>query len=196
MPDEAQVERLVVENQRLVEFVVNRTLRRRPVGAMEREDLVSWGSMGLLQAARVWDPRRGLAFSTLAVRVIERMINRGIRKEAATCTVRATLSLDELLDGGESAEGTPERHLDQMRGDADIEQAVMDAEDRLALEQAVAELKPEEQWVLRQRFYEERTLEEIARQIGKTRQAVHLRERAILRTLRRRLQPPVPEPQV
>jgi RNA polymerase sporulation-specific sigma factor len=172
-----------------VEFVVDRTMRRRPVGEMERDDLISWGSLGLLQAARAWDPDRGLAFSTLAVKVIERMISRGIRKEGALHPPQATLSLDELLEDSLVAEGAPQRHLDQVRDETDIERAVLDAEERLAIEQAVSELSPEQQWVLHQRFYEDRTLEEIARQIGKTRQAIHLRERAILRILRQKLQP-------
>jgi RNA polymerase sigma factor (sigma-70 family) len=187
MPDEKQVERLVAENRRLVEFVVDRIMRRRPVGAMEREDLVSWGFLGLLQAARAWDPRRGLAFSTLAVKVIQRAISRGIRKEGDDRASPSPLSLDELLDGGEPGDGMPQRHLDQVRDAVDVERTVLDAEDRLAIARAVAELTPEQQWMLRQRFYEERTLEEIARQVGKTRQAIHLRERTILRALRKRL---------
>jgi DNA-directed RNA polymerase specialized sigma subunit len=56
---EADVERLVSENQKLVQLVVNRYLTRYYVGTMEREDLISWGMLGLLQAARRWDPERG-----------------------------------------------------------------------------------------------------------------------------------------
>jgi RNA polymerase sporulation-specific sigma factor len=187
MPDEEQVAQLVAENGRLVDYVVDRVMRRRPVGGMERDDLVSWGFMGLVQAARVWDPRRGLAFSTLAVKVIGRMVSRGIHKEGAVAKARVTLSLDALLEAGEAAEAGAARHVDQVPADSDVEQAVLDAEERLTIAQAVAEISPEQQWVLRQRFYEERTLEEIARQVGKTRQAIHLRERTILQTLRRKM---------
>jgi RNA polymerase sigma factor (sigma-70 family) len=189
MRKEEQIEHLVCENQRLVEFVVNRIMRRRPVGAMERDDLVSWGSLGLVQAARVWDPERGLTFSTLAVKVIERMISRGIRKEGGLDNSAPILSLDELLDDRDAYEGAQQRHLDQMPDDGDVVQALLRSEEKLLVARAVAELTPEQQWVLRQRFYEERTLEEIARQTGTTRQAVHLRERAILAALRRKLQP-------
>jgi len=187
MSDEKQVARLVAENGRLVEYVVDRVMRRRPVGDMERDDLVSWGFLGLVQAARAWDPRRGLAFSTLAVKVIDRTVSRGILKEATLVASRVPLSLDALLDASAQGEGSAERHVDQMRDEADVEQAVLDAEERLAIAQAVSELSPEQQWMLRQRFYEERTLEEIARQVGKTRQAIHLRERTILRTLRQKM---------
>jgi DNA-directed RNA polymerase specialized sigma subunit len=68
---EAEVERLVNANQRLVHLLVNRYLKRFFVGGMERGDLVSWGLMGLVQAARAWDPERGSS-STVACRAIER----------------------------------------------------------------------------------------------------------------------------
>ena len=49
---EAEVERLVADDRKLVEYMVNRYLKRYYVGTMDREDLVSWGMIGLLQAAR------------------------------------------------------------------------------------------------------------------------------------------------
>jgi RNA polymerase sporulation-specific sigma factor len=189
MRSEDQVERLIRDNERLVDFVVNRTMRRRPVGSMERGDLVSWGFLGLVQAARVWDPARGHTFSTLAVKVIERMISRGIRLEGAMDGRSMMVSLDALLDPDESADGAALRHLDQVRADTSVEAALLEAEDRLVMAHAVAELTPEQQWMLQQRYYEERTLAEIAAETGTTRQAVHLRERTILATLRRKLQP-------
>ena len=78
---ERDVERLVDENQKLVHYQVNRYLQRYFVGDMEREDLVSWGLIGLVQAARAWDPERAASFSTLACRAIQRMIIRGVRRE-------------------------------------------------------------------------------------------------------------------
>jgi DNA-directed RNA polymerase specialized sigma subunit len=53
---EREVEELVRDHQKLVGFMVRRYLQRYYVGDMEREDLVSWGMIGLLQAARAWDP--------------------------------------------------------------------------------------------------------------------------------------------
>jgi DNA-directed RNA polymerase specialized sigma subunit len=67
---EQEIEQLIRENQKLVQFQVNRYLQWYFVGAMEREDLISWGLIGLVQAARVWDPQRG-SFATLACKVIE-----------------------------------------------------------------------------------------------------------------------------
>src|SRR5947207_1878730 len=94
---EAEVERLVSENQRLVHLVVNRYLKQYYVASMEREDLVSWGLIGLVHAARAWDPERGASFSTLACRAIERMIIRGVRREWKPEQAAATVSLDDLV---------------------------------------------------------------------------------------------------
>lgn len=187
---EEEVNRLVQENRKLVDFAVNRYLKRFHVEGMEREDLISWGLMGLVYAARAWDPGRGLQFSTLAVTAIERMIARGVRTEWRPNEAHATLSLDELLNGEEGADGSRERHLDQVQDDSDnVEDQIVELETRLTLRKAVAELSPEQQWVVQKRFYEDRTLQEIARAVGTTRQAIHLRERAILQALRRKLNP-------
>src|SRR5687767_9769852 len=98
---EADVARLVRENEKLVQLVVNRYLKRYFVGGMEREDLVSWGLIGLVQAARVWDPQRG-AFSTLACKAIEWRIVRGVRREWKPEQSAVTLSLDDQRVGEEA----------------------------------------------------------------------------------------------
>jgi DNA-directed RNA polymerase specialized sigma subunit len=48
-------------------------------------------------------------------------------------------------------------------------------------------VRPEQQWVVQQRYYQQRTLREIAGETGTTRQAIHLREKHILGILRRKL---------
>ena len=45
---EAEVARLVAENEKLVDYMVNRYLKRYFVGSMEREDLRSWAMIGLV----------------------------------------------------------------------------------------------------------------------------------------------------
>jgi RNA polymerase sporulation-specific sigma factor len=183
---EETVSRRVQENRKLVEFAVSRYMKQYYLEGIEREDLVSWGLLGLYYAAKAWDADRGLAFSTLAMTAIERMIVRGVRAERRGRSSSGTLSLDSLLSEEEA--GTTERHLDQLvdEGDA-IEEQILRLETRLELRQAVAELTPEQQWVLQQRYYQGRSLQEVAAQTGTTRQAIHFRERSILRTLRRKL---------
>src|SRR5258708_3221683 len=115
---ERDVERLVDENQKLVHFQVNRYLQRYFVGDMEREDLVSWGLIGLVQAARAWDPERSGCFSTLACRAIERMIIRGVRREWKPERAASTVSLDEAPSVEETG-GQQERFVQRVSGDPD-----------------------------------------------------------------------------
>jgi RNA polymerase sporulation-specific sigma factor len=183
---EEDVSRRVREHRGLVEFAVNRFLKRYPLVGIERDDLVSWGLMGLYHAARTWDAGRGLAFSTLAVKVIERMVVRGIRAERRGARPAVTMSLDALL--GEGEDGAGERHLDQLVDEGEtIEEQILRLDLQLTIRQEIAELSPEQQWVVKQRYYRRRTLREIAAETGTSRQAVHLREQTILRALRRRL---------
>jgi RNA polymerase sporulation-specific sigma factor len=180
------VSRRVQENRKLVEFAVSRYMKRFHLEGIERDDLVSWGLLGLYYAAQAWDADRGLAFSTLAMTAIERMIVRGVRAERRGRGPSTTLSLDALLN--EEVDETTERHLDQLADEGDpIEEQILRLETQLELRQAVAELSPEQQWVLHQRYYQGRTLREVAAETGTTRQAIHFREQSILRTLRRKL---------
>lgn len=64
--DAVETDRLVSENLGLVYDVARKLTRSSGVGP-ERDDLISAGVQGLIQAARSYDPERGLAFSTLAV---------------------------------------------------------------------------------------------------------------------------------
>src|SRR5713226_5141823 len=112
---EQDVEQLVRENHKLVHYQVSRYLQRYFVGDMEREDLVSWAMIGLVQAARAWDPERAASFSTLACRAIQRMIIRGVRREWKPERAAATVSLDELLFG-EAGEPRFGRDSGQRRG--------------------------------------------------------------------------------
>src|SRR5262249_13013386 len=111
-----------------------------------------------------------------------------VRSERRGGTPAPTLSLDALL--GEEEDGTTDRHLDQLPDEGvAIEEQILRLETQLELRQAVAELNPEQQWVVEQRFYQGRSLREVAAEPGPSRQAIHFRERSILRTLRRKLSP-------
>jgi len=58
-------ERLVTENLPLVQYVVSEVAHRVP-SHVSRSDLVSAGMLGLAQAARSFDPDRGIAFDRFA----------------------------------------------------------------------------------------------------------------------------------
>src|SRR6266851_219936 len=180
---ERDVEQLVRENEKLVHFEVYRYLQRYFVGDMEREDLVSWGMIGLVQAARAWDSERAASFSTLACRAIQRMIIRGVRREWKPERAAATVSLDELLFGEEQA-GSPERFVDRLTADQDVENELVHGEAQAAVRSAVAQLPAPDRQLIERRYYEEVPVTTLAQEWGVTRQGLYMRQRRALRQLR------------
>jgi len=190
---EAEVARLVAENEKLVDYMVNRYLKRYFVGSMEREDLRSWAMIGLVHAARAWDPSRSSSFATLACKAIERMIIRGVSREWKPDQERATYSLDALIsDGG--AEDGEDRFLDQLPGGEQVEEQLLQSETELTVREALAELSPEQQALIRRHYFEQEPVQHIARDLGLTRQGVYMREKHIFRQLREKLAPAFAEP--
>lgn len=185
---ENEVQQLVRKHGKLVDYMVNRYLKRYHVGSMEREDLISWGMIGLVQAARAWDPARSAAFSTIACKAIERMIIRGVSREWRPEEARATVSLDAAISD-ETGEGTTERFLDQLPAGEDVEERIMVSETGLTVRQALAELAPEQRELLERHYFADVPVREIARELGLTRQAIYLREKLALRQLRDKLGP-------
>jgi RNA polymerase sigma factor (sigma-70 family) len=179
---EKEVERLVRENQKLVQFQVNRYLQRRFVGAMEREDLVSWGLIGLVQAARLWDPERG-SFATLAYQAIEWSILQGVRREWKPEQAAVTFSLDELVSA-EETDGHKERFVDRVASEQDVEGELLTGATRAAVRSAIRKLRPAEQRLIDRRFYEDVPLATLAEEMGVSRQTVYFRQQVALRRLR------------
>jgi RNA polymerase sigma factor (sigma-70 family) len=179
---EAEVERLVHENQKLVHLLVNRYLKKYYVGTMEREDLVSWGLIGLVQAARLWDPERG-SFSTVACKAIEWMILRGVRGEWKPEQAAATVSLDELISGEETA-SPKERFVDRLAAAQNLEGELLDGETREAVRSAVAGLPASQRRLIERHYYEEVPVARLAEELGVSRQGLYARQRQALRQLR------------
>lgn len=186
MRSEKEVARLVNDNQKLVEYMVNRYLKRFYVGTMERDDLVSWGMMGLVNAARAWDPNRGVSFSTLACRAIERMIIRGVNREWKPEREQSTVSLDQLISGGRS-EGSEDRFVDHLPADEDVEERMLDTEREVLVRTALDSLPADQRQLLKRHYLDDESVQDIARDLGISRQGVYSREKAIFRQLRERL---------
>jgi len=184
MRPESEVHRLVNENRTLVEWSVNRYLDRHSVSGAEREDLVSWGLMGLLSAARAFDSSRGLKFSTLAALSIERSIIRGAMQ--ADRRRGSTFSLDEALSDA-SADG--ETRWVEMVRDAGAAAELDRTEDMALLGGALDNLRPEQQRLIRAHFFQGHSLADLARKWGTSRQAVAGQLRRALKALRRSLEP-------
>jgi RNA polymerase sigma factor for flagellar operon FliA len=71
----------IIQNMPLVAFVVNRlsTDRARTLG-LEREDAMSYGMEGLIQAIDGFDPTRGTTFASFAVRRIRGSVLDAVRR--------------------------------------------------------------------------------------------------------------------
>ena len=78
-------ETLCLDNQRLVYAMARRMLGR----GIDYDDLVGWGMMGLVKAARGFDAARGFAFSTYAVPLILGEMRRAVREGSAVHVVRS-----------------------------------------------------------------------------------------------------------
>lgn len=78
--EEHEKERLVEQYAPLVNYVVGRILASLPP-QIDREDLLSWGVLGLLSAAQTFDPTRGAKFETYAVAKIKGSVLEYLRRE-------------------------------------------------------------------------------------------------------------------
>ena len=89
-------EYLVLENQRLVHFVI----RKMNPKAWEYEDLVSIGTLGLIQAAIIYDELKCKNFLPLAIKCIKNEILKYYAKSRKNPT--NTISLKSAVPGSES----------------------------------------------------------------------------------------------
>ncbi len=72
---------MILQNQRLVGFVVNRmSANSSRILGLDREDAMSYGVEGLIQAVDSFDPARGTSFASFAVRRIRGAILDAIRR--------------------------------------------------------------------------------------------------------------------
>jgi RNA polymerase sigma factor for flagellar operon FliA len=102
-------EQLIFMHQGLVRAIA-RGLQRSFPSYIELEDLIAYGQIGLTQAARDWDPSRGIQFSTYAYYRIRGAILDGGHKmvwlhRPASAAVRFQRHSNEVLSqGAEDAE--------------------------------------------------------------------------------------------
>jgi len=162
---------LVEQNLKLVYWVARRVRgrprrRRLHQQLFDEDDFIASGMVGLVAAAREFDPARGNKFSTLAVVAIRRRLINALhamhhdRERLEQLDFPQDVLAAEAPDGVETAESVG-RLLDG--------------------------LKPREQELLRMRFWQNQTQRDVARAWGVTRQAVQQAEQKALATLRRRL---------
>ena len=79
--DKEALRNLVLYNLRLVLFVINRYYYEITSPALDIEDLVSEGTIGIIKSVKKYDPTRNCKFSTYAVKVIKNEIDHAIFRQ-------------------------------------------------------------------------------------------------------------------
>jgi RNA polymerase sigma-B factor len=205
-------ERLVELYMPLVEGLARRHERR---GA-EHDDLVQAGSIGLLNAIERFDPKRGEEFVAFAVPTVAGEMKRHLRDRAATVRLprslheasvrlpRAREALTARLGRAPSAaelaaevrvseedltrlESTIARADEEMAADPGSSELEA-SEARLLLSGAFRTLDDTDRTILYLRFVQERSMREVADQLGMSQNALGRRANAALSKLRAELE--------
>lgn len=174
-----------------VERFVWRMANRRPdTGAVDREDLYQSGYLALVAAVDSYDPERGAPFlSWLAQHLLTAFSEAGnYRSEKQRRDpIHTADSLDRPL--GEDADGAT---LEAVVAAPDSEAAYEEAEARIwqeelhaALETALDALPDGQGDLLRERYFNARTLRDLAAERRVSIETIRQRERAALQELRR-----------
>jgi RNA polymerase sigma factor (sigma-70 family) len=168
--DVAERNALVVAHRRLVPFVLKRLgLTVHP----HADDLVAEGYLGLMRAVDLFQPERGVKFSTLACVAIRRRMTRFLARLGRVPTVPFPRHKDGLqFDPADHQYA--EDLARQERSEAVCQ----------ALQAALARLPARWAAILRSRFHEGLTLREVAAGLGVCAQRVSSLERRALAYLR------------
>jgi RNA polymerase primary sigma factor len=160
--DESARQRLIQANLRFVIMVA----RRYHACGVPLEDLVNEGNIGLIQAARRFDPERGIRFVSYAVHWIRQTIVKAIqvnggvirvprsrpseRTRLAAQAARRVISLDSPVAGTEDAD--PLSACLEDRSATKPEEVLADASLKEGLGTALAGLSRREAGILQDRF--------------------------------------------
>lgn len=114
---------------------------------VDLDDLIGWGHMGLVEAARRFDVSRGVRFRTFAHRRIRGAMIDGMRKELGN-----TCSFGTGDDGGDD-DGMPEPEIACADAAYRPDDQVLRAELRASLEVALETLTPLERAIVHHHYY-------------------------------------------
>ncbi len=201
----ADVRARVEANIGLVHHIAARVRSRLP-RHHDTDDLVQAGSMGLIDAARRFDPDRGVAFSTFAGRRIEGAIADQLRRDdwAPRSVRRAERQLQELDArapgdrGSDSPEISDQRALVARASLASLEESRIDAisdtpepgdrldrlDDVRSVRAALGTLRPKERFVIEAHFLDGRSITEIGEALGVTQSRASQIKADAMRSLR------------
>ena len=175
-------DKLIVHNLRLVVYIA----RKFDSAAVNIEDLISIGTIGLIKAVNTFCPDKNIKLATYASRCIENEILMYLRKNASQ---KNEVSIDEPLNV--DWDGNELLLSDILGTDEDLTQKEIEAEtDRKLLGIALGRLSERERRIMELRFGigkngVEKTQKEVADMLGISQSYISRLEKRIILRLRR-----------
>ena len=175
---------LIVHNLRLVVYIA----KKFDSAAVNIEDLISIGTIGLIKAVNTFCPEKNIKLATYASRCIENEILMYLRKSSSQ---KNEISIDEPLnidwDGNELLLS------DVLGSDADdIGRGVEQEDERFLLLRFVGGLPPREKQIMEMRFgmngYQEYTQKEVADALGISQSYISRLEKRIIGKLKKQIE--------
>jgi RNA polymerase sigma factor for flagellar operon FliA len=188
-PEPNTVETRIVAHLQFARAVASRSIDPRCRGA-DREDLIAWGLVGLVQAARRYRGDRGASFGAYAARRVRGQILDALRERdpltrSARRAFRAAQRASEDRGAAGSAASAPyvEVSLDRIGDVAEVRRAPEHRDERWpVVASALRDLTPLERRVLVLSYGRGLTLREIGGEVGLSESGVcRLRARALAR---------------
>jgi len=182
----ATIEARIVDHLPYARAVASRAIDPRCRGA-DREDLIAWGLVGLVQAARRYRGDRGASFGAYAARRVRGQILDALRERdpLTRSARRAFRAAQRASEGGAVASAAPyvEVSLDRIGDVAEVRPAPGRQDERWPLvASALRDLAPLERRVLVLSYGRGLTLREIGGEVGLSESGVcRLRARALAR---------------
>lgn len=182
--DEKSRNTLIVHNLRLVVYIA----RKFDSAAVNIEDLISIGTIGLIKAVNTFCSERNIKLATYASRCIENEILMYLRKNSSR---KNEISIDEPLnidwDGNELLLS------DVLGSDAnDVGREIEQEDERFLLLRLVEELPPREKQIMEMRFgmngYQEYTQKEVADTLGISQSYISRLEKRIIEKLKKQIE--------
>lgn len=182
--DEKSRNTLIVHNLRLVVYIA----RKFDSAAVNIEDLISIGTIGLIKAVNTFCAERNIKLATYASRCIENEILMYLRKNSSR---KIEISIDEPLnidwDGNELLLS------DVLGSDAnDIGREIEQEDERFLLLRLVEGLPPREKQIMEMRFgmngYREYTQKEVADTLGISQSYISRLEKRIIEKLKKQIE--------
>ena len=175
---------LITHNLRLVVYIA----KKFESPAVNVEDLISIGTIGLIKAVNTFTPERNIKLATYASRCIGNEILMYLRKSSNR---RQEASIDEPLNV--DGDGNELLLSDILGSDEDlVSQRLEQNAERATLRQSVALLSPRERQIMELRFGlvdgVERTQKEAADALGISQSYISRLEKRIIRELKKKLE--------